>query len=492
MRPAPPCMTSISAAAARWCSKAAACRSIPRSIRVAAVTVDHSGQILTYGDWSAGIIAQSIGSGGGIASIYATDSVDAEVNMFVGSTVDAWGAGGSVTIALGDGGSPSSIVTGAPVTMDGTVSHAGFGAFGILAQSIGDGGGLAIDDSSYVSNPCAGSSDADCRSMTVGGNGGDDGGAVTLEGNAVITTYGDVAHAVVLQSIGGGGGIGGQGRTLTEDSPAPTDSLSLQLGYLPIPATGNGGAVTLQAASTSPPMASAYGIVAQSLNGGGLVFAQSGGAATIGPQTDEFTVGGGIGGDVVVQLDLEAARSPPMATAPSAILAQSIGYGGGVAGYVSDGANSNLGFDNDFNRLVTFPSSEDALVSVDVDADILTTGALAHGIFVQSLAGGGGLIADGSSQIIAVNPNSGWLTQASVNQSGSIITTGANSIGIFTETDGAALAHHRSPSTARSRAARASRAAGVWIDGGYQGSNYENSLVVNSGGWVSSLSGNAR
>ncbi|MGH3584253.1 MAG: autotransporter-associated beta strand repeat-containing protein, partial [Mycobacterium sp.] len=32
---------------------------------------------------------------------------------------------------------------------------------------------------------------------------------------------------------------------------------------------------------------------------------------------------------------------------------------------------------------------------------------------------------------------------------------------------------------------------GVWIDGGYQGSSYENSLVVNSGGWVSSLSGNA-
>ncbi|MGF7162582.1 autotransporter-associated beta strand protein [Rhodoligotrophos appendicifer] len=456
------------------------------------VEVNHYGEIVTEGDWSSGIIAQSIGSGGGIAYAYATDSVDAEISMFVGSTVDALGAGGDVAVNLGSSGAPSTIVTGAPVIgSDGTVTHSGYSSYGILAQSIADGGGLAMDDSASVSDPCAGSSDANCRAMTVGGFGYDNGGNVTLQGDAVIKTYGDGAHAVVLQSIGGGGGIGGQGRTLTDEDPAPTETLSLQLGYLQKPSNGVGGAVTIENSvlDIRTEGDNAYGVLAQSIGGGGgLVFAQSASTATISVQENSAYPGGGEGGDVTITLD-EGSSIETHGVGAIGILAQSIGYGGGVAGYLSGTDDFTIGTAYDFNLVVDLAGGDGGIVSINVDADILTTGALAHGILAQSMGSGGGLIQNGSSQLLAMNETLGQDATVTITQAGTIFTTGEDSTGIIAQSNGV---NQPIQVTVNGIVGGGSSGGyGIWIDGGVLSDSEQNIIEVAEGAWVTSLSGNA-
>lgn len=145
------------------------------------------GGITTYGDYSRGILAQSIGGGGGnggdgTASSTAIQSAGYDVQVAVGGGGGGGGsgAGASVTVVNGSSSDPATIAT--------------FGQYspGIVAQSIGGGGGLGFEHAD--GGMAAGGS------MTLGGFGVGGGGDVTLTGAATVTTYGDAAHAVVQKS----------------------------------------------------------------------------------------------------------------------------------------------------------------------------------------------------------------------------------------------------------------------------------------------------
>src|SRR5690606_16514744 len=96
----------------------------------------------------------------------------------------------------GNHGGTVDMTIGSSATTHGDRSH------GFVVQSIGGGGG--IGGAGQAGN---------LASMGLGGRGGagGDGGRVTfsLRSGSQITTSGAGAHAIVAQSIGGGGGIAG-------------------------------------------------------------------------------------------------------------------------------------------------------------------------------------------------------------------------------------------------------------------------------------------
>jgi uncharacterized protein with beta-barrel porin domain len=194
--------------------------------------------VSTTGDDAHGIVAQSIGGGGagGAGSSSATGTVDLKVTV--------GGKGGS----SGNGGT---------ATVDGAfdVTTGGDRAFGIVAQSIGGGGGIGGTGSSEH-----------ILSITIGGSGGGSGNGdsvnVTLDSGSSITTSGKGAHAVIAQSIGGGGGIGGDASGgLLDFTPS---------GSLDNASSGDGGPVSVDVDATIRTTGeSAFGILAQSLGGAG-------------------------------------------------------------------------------------------------------------------------------------------------------------------------------------------------------------------------------
>ena len=131
---------------------------------------------------------------------------------------------------------------------------------------------------------------------TAGGASGD-GGAVTVrvQRGATITTAGDGAYGVLAQSVGGGGGIAG------DLSAVGTYALGIPRAITPINA-GNGGAVSIMADSALVHTTGKYApaIFAQSVGGGGgLVNYVSNGAHT---QARGTAGGVGMGGGVTVSL----------------------------------------------------------------------------------------------------------------------------------------------------------------------------------------------
>ncbi|EEO5753537.1 hypothetical protein G6T08_005064, partial [Salmonella enterica] len=140
------------------------------------VTVSNDGFIQTMGTASRGIMAQSIGGGGG-----------------TGGT-----AGGLIALALGGVGNNGGSGDKVSVTngISGVINTTGDLADGIMAQSLGGSGGKGANAYGLVS---------------IGGSGtkGGDGKDVTVENYGLIHTKGHGARGIVAQSIGGGGGDGG-------------------------------------------------------------------------------------------------------------------------------------------------------------------------------------------------------------------------------------------------------------------------------------------
>ena len=140
---------------------------------------------------------------------------------------------------------------------------------GILAQSIGGGGGNGSSVLSLnVAAPAPGST---LVGLNIGGSGGEGniGGTVIVENSGTIVTYGEDAHGIFAQSIGGGGGNGGialaVNGVLASNGTAPVLAIGGFGGD-----GGNGGNVT--ATNTGVIQTSgknAYGILAQSIGGGG-------------------------------------------------------------------------------------------------------------------------------------------------------------------------------------------------------------------------------
>ncbi|NWE54442.1 hypothetical protein HX774_18780, partial [Brevundimonas sp. P7753] len=146
--------------------------------------------------------------------------------------------------AQGGSGADAAGITG---NYRGGTQTFGDNALGLLLQSIGAGGGEIR---------LSGVNGAD---LTLGGAQGvsGDGGAIDLTHNGGIFTSGNMAHGLMLQSIGGGGGA--------MFGVASNGSLNLSDDN-----RGNGGAIRLvQSDAVVVTGDNSYGVIAQSLGGGG-------------------------------------------------------------------------------------------------------------------------------------------------------------------------------------------------------------------------------
>ncbi|MBS3733075.1 MAG: hypothetical protein KGY42_09220, partial [Desulfobacterales bacterium] len=258
------------------------------------------GSVITSGDHSHAILAQSIGGGGG--------SGGGEFGLFasLGGEGAAGGFGGDVS-----------------VENDGLLETSGTRAYGIFAQSVGGGGGsggdarsmiLSIDPSNWV--PAEGPPDPTSFSvgatMSLGGSGGaaSHGGTVFVENQGGIMTRGADAFGILAQSVGGGGGVGGSGYhgLDLEDFGVPEEYAQYQ-DLLPVQddsdlditlgGTGGGGGDGDDVDVTNNGDINTFGdgalaILAQSIGGGG-------GLAGVGATGGDGSVGlggnGGLGGD---------------------------------------------------------------------------------------------------------------------------------------------------------------------------------------------------
>src|SRR5690606_12677418 len=212
---------------------------------------------------------------------------------------------------------------------------------GLVAQSIGGGGGNgAINVSAGVSY-AAGQADGHGLLGGVGGFGGGGGNAGNVNVNATgtsITGSGDGRSGIFASSIGGGGGAGGL--------------------------NGSGGIV-----SDSPLIVGIGGL------GGD----------------------GGTSGDVSVTAvtDLFTSAQAANGTNGAGLMAQSLGGGGGNGGLNVSGGIS-LGKEADVPSITFGIGGFGGAGAVSGNVDVAHTGNISvsggwtHGIFAQSLAGGGG------------------------------------------------------------------------------------------------------
>ncbi len=441
-------------------------------------------QIQTQGDLSHGMVAQSIGAGGGKASsIFGTDSTayadfSGTISQVIsGSTVtsgrgiklgavDGHGAGGTVNVNL-----VNTVIT------TGVSGSTGYGSYGILAQSLGGGGGLATVDTAAANGMVwlGGTSSA----SGVGGHGG----AVNLNEGGSVTTRGEAAHGVVLQSIGGGGGVAiiGSSREFSGTS-APT-GLAVDLTLGSRNSFGLGNAVTSAALLNIQTFGdNAFGLVAQSIGGGGgIATSQQGGTISLGMQaagSDSYN-----GGAVIISTDYSNITTSGAGS--HGLVAQSVGGGGGIA-------NPSSG-----SGLTTTPAvvnSGTALgygggVDVNVTGTIQTSGAGAFGVVAQSISGGGGLTGSfaGStggahSTGMVGSGTAGNVTVETVG--GSLISSnGAGASAIFAQNDtaGSLGAGNVALSVGGTvSGGSGSNGYGIWVDGG----NADNLIVVQNTGVV--------
>lgn len=404
------------------------------------VNVVYSGAINTYSSKSNGILAQSIGGGGGTGGSV-TDVAGSVGNKSLAIDVGVGGSGG----AGGGGG-------GVDVTLSSNrlVATAGHNSRGVVAQSIGGGGGDGGSVHTYAVALGRGSGKAGAVSVGVGGSGsgGGVGGTVTLKNSASIITTGDHAQALLGQSIGGGGGTG-----------------------------GNVQAISV-AASLDPTVFAASGSAGQNFSSAVSVGGSGGNGST----------------SSTVSVDnRDNANIQTYGIHSSAILAQSIGGGGGVGGnahsfavstnipvsaerifvpitqFAQKFTDSSNGSNFQNQNQPTNPSSLAATVSVGGSAGtggdaagvtvthesngaIETSGNHSHGIHAQSVGGGGGVggeaYGDGLAGVDSyglgvsvggkggAGGNGGAIDYSSVESAGLISTKGDFSHGVFAQSIG--------------------------------------------------------
>ncbi|OYZ97750.1 MAG: hypothetical protein B7X99_13520, partial [Rhizobiales bacterium 17-65-6] len=308
-------------------------------------TLDNYGYVGTSGAGAHGIVAQSIAGGGGVGGLLLDGDGSTQVTISQTTTLGAAGNGS------GDGNAVT-VLAGNDIVTTGMRSVA------LIAQSIGGGGGV-VDLSSQQQ-----ASTSFSGTTTLGGAAGGAGGTVSASiiNGWTVSTTGKFGHAIVAQSIGGGGGL--------SDIPASTLILGGSGG-------GAGGDVTVTTGSRITTSGSAaVGIIAQSIGGGG-------GAAIA---TDHVTFAGtsGDGGAVTATVGETITTSGSNSIG---VLAQSIGGGGGAA--IADGG--------DLSHDTPSGTGTGGAVTVNVNANITTTGAGAYGVLGQSVSNGGGLVMNGST-----------------------------------------------------------------------------------------------
>lgn len=340
------------------------------------VDLESDSVIETHGEDAGAIVAQSIGGGGGSGGIATSLGVVGIISKSIGGSGGVSGHGGSVSVSA-----------------RGQVDTYGEGSTGIFAQSVGGGGGIGGDSTA---------ANFGLVSVAIGGAGGSSGhgGSVTLDNQAAVTTRGANAHGALLQSVGGGGGAGGNAVGLaTMFLPNNAASAAVSVGGVGGNG-GNGGQVTAGNQGTIRTQgAGARALVAQSVGGGGgtggsadaiSVSLATGVSISVAVAVGRAGGNGGQGGKV------EASNGGTLETQgehSAALVAQSIGGGGGLAGAAvaraaSYGANS-------FSGSLALggkggEGGDGGVVTVRQEGLVKTAGYLSSGILAQSVGGGGG------------------------------------------------------------------------------------------------------
>jgi hypothetical protein len=316
--------------------------------------------VTTGGDWSHGILAQSIGGGGGKGSFISgtNAATNPELTVQVGAKKgEGWGAAATATLT------------------NGTVTTTGYSAYGVVVQSIGGGGGVA--------NANAPSTSGTISVGAIGGTGGSGTATLSSSGTSRVQTSGANAHGVILQSIGGGGGIAGAGSSQAQVGGGAIASLS----GVTVGGTGKGsaGGVSIPTGTVldiQTSGANAFALVAQSIGGGGGIAVANTTSAILGGAVSDTSDGG------LVSLDL-AAGSTITTTGAGAhgLVAQSIGGGGGI---LNPNASTGLNLLAPVNATTT--QGNGGAVTLNLGAAITVSGQGAYGVVAQSISGGGGLI----------------------------------------------------------------------------------------------------
>jgi hypothetical protein len=416
-----------------------------------AVTVQGIGTVITSGYGSMGIAAQSIGGGGGAAVDGSGFSVLTETVNIASAQNGVAGAGGSVSASIGQ--ATSLFLTSNPAS----VSTSGLAAYGVLAQSVGGGGGLA-----GLGDGLSSGSNIPYINVGLGGNSSSGSGGTVeayISQGSSVSTSGVLAHGVVAQSIGGGGGVL---VAATPSSPQQGMSISASLGGTN-GASGNAGAVNVvNYGSVSTSGALAMGVVAQSIGGGGgLITGASnnfvgtllGGSTVFASNSKNPPDPGGAGGNVAVivanSVNGYTASIFTRGAGAYGVLAQSIGGGGGFIGDPSQswsGVSAPAAPGSILAVNGTYGNAGTVGVTVSPGTGIFTTGSNAHGIVAQSVGGGGGIISLAGGSVVGsansytrnstVGSYSGAGNTITVNVNGTVSATGAGSYGIFAESDG--------------------------------------------------------
>ncbi len=430
-------------------------------------TIDNSADLYTEGPLSTGILAQSIGAGGGFAGASTPSSLTSNASKDITYTAIIGGKNG----ANGDGGNVS-------VMNGGTINTQGDLSLGIFAQSIGGGGGV----SSATIHPDGQTVDSNGNATTPqiwlggGSNNSGNGGAVTVQvtpkdGNQIIETTGDDAVGIVAQSIGGGGGANFvMSLASTDGAASQTGQLADNLRFAVVvdgggenlqQTQGNGGPVQVNLGYNSPCAGAgscgwvethgvdAYGVLAQSIGGGG---GWAVGHNNIdNPLATYFSSGGyatGIGGAVNVTLDNNYAIYTT-GLGSAGIVAQSFGGSGGLYGGLHnvDFNEGELPMDGG-HGMGRWGEGGNVTVTLGGYSVIATSGDHAVGVLAQSLGGGAGILdqVDGSGFIFSSkNPvdqcgrpglaDCTGKVQVNVGTA-TIETAGQNSFGILAQSQG--------------------------------------------------------
>ncbi len=374
------------------------------------VNVTNTAAITTNGSSANGIFAHSVGGGGGHGG-------EAIGLIALGGSGGASGDGGAVTVTNGSVSSATAVIT-----TNGKLAN------GIEAQSVGGGGGKA--GAGFLATPIG------TLTLGIGGTSaaGGKGGTVTVDNYATVVTHGEAATAILAQSVGGGGGNGGYAGSFGT-SAVPTVSVAVggNGGQ-----GGDGGLVTVNnfaGANIATNAVNSTGVFAQSVGGGGGIGGASLADTPIPGSSGNVVLGGqggvaGNGGKVNVT---NAGTINIAGNNSIAVFAQSVGGGGGSAG-------SALGV----AVVPVFIGGEGGANGKGDDVTVINTGTIvisgnnSVGIFAQSVGGGGGLVrpGGGASSVTAENGGIGDGGTVTVRNTGMIIITGDNSVGLYSQSVG--------------------------------------------------------
>lgn len=388
-----------------------------------AARINVQSNVTTMGDMSFGLIAQSIASGGGIASYHLMSGAGATQT--------------NETITFGSG--PTSTARDATASSNyGVTKTAGFGSIGVMAQSYAGGGGV----SATMINKSSGDSSVSFSSSLERTTAGVAGAAAASNTTGVQTT-GDLAHGLVAQSGIAGGLV--VSRYLTASGASATINLKTGSGFSNASVgqgtSGTAGAALVTTNYVDTSGAVSFGAVAQSVPFGGLY-------TIVTASTDASSLGS-LGGTISLgAAGVSTAGTATINSGPSVytrgaysigLLSQSVGGGGGAVVLLASNATQGT----TFNPSMSFGSSAQgagAATSVTVTGAVTTEGAAAHGLLAQSIGGGGGYLAwtgaSSGSLAMGTASSNGAGGAVTANVSGSIVTKGSLAMGAVAQSVG--------------------------------------------------------